>query len=396
MKQPRVLSFDGLRGVAALVVVLHHALLSYPILRAVHEDGPAVAEAGSLAWWMVHTPLHLFWAGGEAVFVFFVLSGAVLAMQTTKPGFSWRAYYPARAVRLYGPVWGSIVFAILIFLAVRALSPAAGAAWVSERGTDLSPLSILKAGIFLRGTQGFNGPLWSLLWEVIFSVLLPLFILVLVRAQLRWPTRMALVFVAMTIGSLLRSEIPAIGNLLLYMSMFGIGVIFAAEHVTFRAYAERVQRAGNGRTIWTLLMVAGLLALCSYWFIQPAGLPVQVTHLAFPIQLAGAAVIVFCVAFDRHGRRFFESGPALWLGKISFSLYLVHDPIILAVNHLTGGEMQPVVIIVGVPVSLLIAAAFHNLIEGPSNRLSSAVKARLTPGRNAGRQRQDAVADVAG
>jgi hypothetical protein len=76
----RLPSLDGLRGVAALIVVVHHTLLTVPSLSVAYFlDGPA-AVRGSKAWWLSWTPLHLIWAGGEAVIVFFVLSGFVLAL----------------------------------------------------------------------------------------------------------------------------------------------------------------------------------------------------------------------------------------------------------------------------------------------------------------------------
>ena len=61
----RLVSLDGVRGVAAVVVLLHHAALIVPSLASVYYPGaPSTGLAGILA----HTPLHLAWAGGEAVF----------------------------------------------------------------------------------------------------------------------------------------------------------------------------------------------------------------------------------------------------------------------------------------------------------------------------------------
>ncbi len=70
---------DGLRGLAAIVVVLHHSLLTSPSLALAYFGGPK-APVGSPSWLLTYTPLHLVWAGPEAVLVFFVLSGFVLTL----------------------------------------------------------------------------------------------------------------------------------------------------------------------------------------------------------------------------------------------------------------------------------------------------------------------------
>jgi Predicted acyltransferases len=103
-RRERIASLDGLRGIAALTVVLHHVVLA---------SVPSLADAfknqsvhGGLGWAMLYTPLHIVWAGPEAVCVFFVLSGYVLALPYLRTRFEPRSYYPRRFVRVFLPVWG--------------------------------------------------------------------------------------------------------------------------------------------------------------------------------------------------------------------------------------------------------------------------------------------------
>src|SRR4029077_1970080 len=69
----RLTSLDGLRGLAAIVVMIHHIVLAaVPVLAAVYVAG----AHGALPAWadvLVHSPLHLLWAGEEFVLVFFAL-----------------------------------------------------------------------------------------------------------------------------------------------------------------------------------------------------------------------------------------------------------------------------------------------------------------------------------
>src|SRR6476646_6648538 len=95
-------ALDGLRGLAALVVVFHHVLLTWP--------GWANAYLGSHGNALAYSPLHVVLDGTFAVYVFFVLSGYVLTLQSERLS-RWRGYYGARLARLYLPVWGSVAFA---------------------------------------------------------------------------------------------------------------------------------------------------------------------------------------------------------------------------------------------------------------------------------------------
>lgn len=75
-------SFDGLRGVAAVVVLIHHSLLTVPSLASAYYPTTVTAIAWSKSWLITYTPLHLIWAGTEAVCLFFILSGFVLTLPT--------------------------------------------------------------------------------------------------------------------------------------------------------------------------------------------------------------------------------------------------------------------------------------------------------------------------
>lgn len=104
----RVSSLDGVRGLAAVVVLLHHAIASLGPLGDVYFSRPAPAGLE----WLVNSPLHLIWAGPEAVYVFFILSGVVLTLPALRRRYEWKSYYPARLLRLYIPVLAAIAFTL--------------------------------------------------------------------------------------------------------------------------------------------------------------------------------------------------------------------------------------------------------------------------------------------
>jgi peptidoglycan/LPS O-acetylase OafA/YrhL len=101
--QTRVTQLDGLRGIAALVVVACHVLSTLPGIGSVFSDR-SVGLSGA-AMWAIFSPLHVLWNGTPAVHLFFVLSGFVLVLPFSRPGVtrSWASYYAKRLLRLYLP-----------------------------------------------------------------------------------------------------------------------------------------------------------------------------------------------------------------------------------------------------------------------------------------------------
>src|SRR5580692_11469558 len=142
----RLPALEGLRGLAALVVVVHHSLLAtVPRFAGAYGVGPYPLR-GTLQWWLTYSPLHILWGGGEFVVVFFVLSGFVLSLPSARSGRVPRAvsYYPSRFVRLYLPVWGALVFAALVHaLVIGGAARASGGDWWLRAFSE--PLSLQAA-----------------------------------------------------------------------------------------------------------------------------------------------------------------------------------------------------------------------------------------------------------
>src|SRR4051812_11447586 len=92
--------------------MFHHGLLLFPRFADTYLANGQVPVTGSVLWWFTATPLKVLSAGGEAVTVFFVLSGVVLTLPVlSRVDFDWVAYYPRRVVRLYVPAAVSVLFA---------------------------------------------------------------------------------------------------------------------------------------------------------------------------------------------------------------------------------------------------------------------------------------------
>jgi peptidoglycan/LPS O-acetylase OafA/YrhL len=356
----RVAPLDGLRGIAALVVLMHHALLLTPTFFAAYsgtaESGPHRGE-----WWLTHTPMHLLWAGDEAVLVFFVLSGLVLALPAMRwDRQGWLGYFVRRIPRLYVPVWGSLVLATALAWAVpRAPLPGT---FLPETATGPTLGRLLGDAVLLMGPSGLNGPLWSLRLEVIFSLLLPVYV-VLALVLRRWLLPITGAALVVTAGGF------AIGDpMAAYLPVFAVGVALAVEWDRIGAF---VRSTHSWRGV-LLLVVAGLL-LVNRWLVP--------SPLSTSLTVVGAALLVLAFGWSPPARRFGASRVVQHLGRLSFSLYLVHWPVVVTVALVLRSEAPMTLqVSVGVVVSLVVAELFHRLVEGPSHTFAQ-LFARTVVGR---------------
>jgi peptidoglycan/LPS O-acetylase OafA/YrhL len=360
----RIPSLDGLRGVAALVVVVHRALLVVPSLAAPYMSGYEDVEG--IARWLLYSPLHLVWAGTEAVYVFFVLSGFVLARSVlSASSFDWLAYFPSRLTRLYLPVVGAVGFAVLTILIVPRVGEES--AWVMFHPSTYTAQTLLDDITLIGGTSNVVAPLWSLQWEVLFSLLLPVFVLV---ARGRW-------FVATTLICLVLTTVGYLTGVLIvaFMPMFAVGVALAYQWSRIERISSAVSARPGGNFAWPIAVALASALLCSYWLLYPIfGSGTQLLTWTRPLVVVGAAVLVVSSALWSPLRRLLSRRIFQWLGIISFSLYLVHDPIVVASAFLIGSSKWTVVL--AIVVSLVVAVAFYIVVERPSHRLARSLGRR--------------------
>lgn len=358
----RLRSLDGLRGVAALAVLGCHLLLTNPDL----ADGPGPSQF-TLPWWFTATPLKIFTVGNEAVIVFFLLSGCVLTLPVLqRASFNWRSYFLARSLRLWIPVAASVFLAALWVSLARQDPNRASSEWVKESSTpELAVGTIIRSLDGIKGPIHINNPLWSLQWEFVFSYLLPVFVGLAVLIH-RWIfSVMAGCWVLICIGQWWDAPY------LRYLPVFLAGAVYAANFPRLNRWGRQLSAAKGGSIGWATLLVTGTLMLTGYGMAYESNIRSQLVLSALQgFVFVGAALLVFVAAFSPWAVGFLESRPIQWLGRISFSLYLVHVPIILFSSFAVGGNGWAAVVLLGLPLTLAIAQLFYWLIEGPAHRFS--------------------------
>lgn len=365
----RYRSLDGLRGVAAVVVVLHHAFLTVPVLASAYYPRTGHIAIGSGAWLLTYTPAHLIWAGSEAVFLFFILSGIVLTLPVLRsPRFCWLAYYPRRVIRLYGPVVVAAVFGLLTILLVARFDDPALGGWMNARPNVYSAESIGRDATLVFGASGVISPFWSLRWEVLFSLALPLYV---------WATqalaRTAWVSFLLVCAFLVWGSVQQ-GQHSYYLPMFAIGTVMVTHWERVTRLAAAIGRCRRG---WLLLSVAAVLLTCARWELIGLGMNESAAKSYSWVSVIGVTLLVLAAAFCRPLKQFLEAPLAQWLGAVSFSLYLVHEPIIIAVRFLTVHLPPGAGIAISLPIAFTVAALFVRLVEQPFHQLSRRVGRRV-------------------
>ena len=167
----RLHGLDGIRGIAALFVVLHHCwLLSFPGYPS--NIGP---------WW-----LGWLLYGHFAVAVFIVLSGFSLAIAPSRSEWKLRSvgdFARRRAWRILPPYWAALAFSLAV------------AWWVVAQAPEPTGKSVVVHGFLLQdifGSPSPNGAFWSIAIEAQLYILFPLLLFV----RRRWGA--AVVLASMT------------------------------------------------------------------------------------------------------------------------------------------------------------------------------------------------------
>ncbi len=334
------------------MVVIHHSFLVSPDL-ALAVAGSDSGNGKSWVWWSTFTPLHLLWAGTEAVYVFFILSGFVLTLPFVgSTRIVWRGYYAKRIIRIYLPVWASLVFALFWAWIVPRTESSGLSPWL--RIHDEAP-NILADGVLVGGAGSLNSPLWSLQWEMLFSLALPLYAGLAARIRSAWLPCLLTFFSLIAVGTVLFA--PAV----VYMSMFGIGVLLAARRNTLERFGRDLSQVK-----WIGLVLFSMLLLSSRWLFP------QLPTVICMACIGGALLVLVFIAWSPAVR--FGKLPVLqWLGSRSFSLYLVHEPVVVSIGFALRTTNPFLVAAVGIPLSLVATEIFFRLVERPSLLLAGQV-----------------------
>jgi peptidoglycan/LPS O-acetylase OafA/YrhL len=340
MKQARIPHIVGLRGVAVLLVILFH--LGVP----------------------------LFTGGYVGVDVFFVISGFLITGLISREvgltgSFDFGAFYLRRARRILPTLFATLFFALIVgflLLAPPDLQSLGDTTW--RAALAIVNVQFWRESGYFDVSAGLKPLLhtWSLSIEEQFYLLWPLILLLALRARKIIPT--FLIFLLLFLASyglllvfqgggpaFMVSLLPALSDgpsTVFYLVPFRV-FEFLTGAMTFLIY-ERTPRFKSGAMAFAGLLMVLVPSLC-----LSASTPGSAAYGLVPC--IGAAILIY-------------SGSSPWMswllgqgflaatGEISYSLYLVHWPVIVFLAYYTGSPitwpLRGLALVVTVGLSVLM------------------------------------------
>ena len=348
----RVAGLDGLRGLAALYVVVNHVFLrAFP--------GYPVDHAPFWAGWFIY--------GRFAVVVFIVLSGFSLALSPARHG--WRLdgisqFARRRARRILPAYWAALAFSLVV-------------AWlvVAQPGHGVPDVkSVLVNGLLVQNVVGAPSPnaaFWSMAVEAQLYVLFPV-LLLMVR---RWGPMVMLATVTLVVATvgIVGPHVSHLDTFVIQSppdlaALFAVGVLSAG-----------IVGGSPARRSWPwawLALAAAAPVLATIWW---QGSVWTLDHL-FWVDLALGPAIACLLAGLATGHpsgrgsilRLLDARPIRNLGASSYSLYLTHAPIVVIVyEKIVAGRVRQgvpafvVSLAVVLPLTIAFARIFASIFETP-------------------------------
>ncbi|MEO0033495.1 MAG: hypothetical protein RIS94_3253 [Pseudomonadota bacterium] len=321
----RLSQLDGLRGLAALVIMMYHAEIVY------RGHGP-------------------FLRGYLYVDLFFLLSGFVLAVSTEKKlssgigavEFTWSRYK-----RLFPLVAVGVGVALARTVAIGMAPPVTLLVWAA---LDLAMVpSLIGTGPFYR----YNGPQWTLFWELAANFM---HALLLRRVPTKALPALVLLSAALLVWTVLGHGSDTLGVNALTRTDWWTPIPRVAFPYILgvwigRQYKDGARTPGLPWPIALVLPIVGIMTVPSLPFSDAVG------DLLFVIVFLPA--MMWMVAMCRPPA--WLMGPMEWLGNYSLPLYCVHLTILVWIAELLGRSTK--IWALAIAASLAVAYIFSRLIS---------------------------------
>jgi peptidoglycan/LPS O-acetylase OafA/YrhL len=351
----KLVFIEGMRGLAALYVVLGHICsIAYPgVFLGAHADAPE---------WL-RLVMQPFGFGHLAVAAFIVISGFCLQTSLFSKGDGTlqdaKTFFKRRALRILPPYYACLAISLFV---VYKITPLGGPGLPFNLYTPVNP-QVIAAHIFMvhnlspEWMYKINGVLWSIAIESQLYILFPVLVFLINKAY-RLPT----LLLSMSISASVLILWPKAEKFYpWYFALFVLGM--TASHL---AYNPPKWRGPNALAS----MLFGGACLVGAIYSAARGFPM-------PVMDAWMGACVVSVIYACTVSKKFTVGkllslkPLAWLGTISYSLYLMHHPIlqplyIFRPEWAHAPAMATVYLLaVGLPVILLGVVAFWFIFERP-------------------------------
>ncbi len=367
-------ALDGVRGIAIIMVLLFHFLLS-----------GIVAQGHISTFWIDRTVTRIVGTGWSGVDLFFVLSGFLITrilLRARGGGSYFRSFYARRVLRIFPVYYGLLFFLIVILPLLPGFRGDAGLATLRDHQlaywtylvnvrTSLRP--------FINLGPYSNGHLWSLAVEEQFYLVWPAVVLVLGRRGLGVFCVVCIIAAPVIRYGLLHGAVPQLHNGFAAYTLMparmdalafgGLIAVAAGEPGLLRRASRWAMPAGAASALFLAIL-----------YLSRGGIPVfdepvqvygysalALTFAAFLTMAVGGPLGLLQTVCGHRVLTFF--------GRYSYGLYVLHFQIMQWLSHLVRdhsvlhtvwGSNLPAALgftIFGVAISVAVAWLSWNLYE---------------------------------
>ena len=349
----RIKALDGLRGLAALMVVAYHYLFV--------QVG---VEVGS-ALWYIRAPLKLAWSGVDLFFVLsgFLITTILIGAKGSQDYFT--TFYVRRVFRIF-PVY---FFMFGCFILASAFLPPTNALIAGSVPWWTYLLFVQNVAMWLQDSFGgvWLAPTWSLAVEEQFYLFVPLIVL-----WLRPRYAVAALIVLAGLAPVLRLVFP--GDMAFVMTPFRTDSLLVGSLLAYAMQSEAFVNLCRAR----IVVLYGLLSLLL------VGIPIMMVRREWfgPFDFTWLSsiyvMLILIVQVSPRGvfARLFSNRILLWFGAMSYAIYMLHDAVLgLSYYLISGydhasltGRSDLIVTILAFGITCGLAALSARYFEGPSRR----------------------------
>ena len=385
-KKQKIKYLDGLRGLAALAVVMDHA---FDAFFASTNISPFEVRHSSFEDLFFKTPLHLILNGHFAVIIFFILSGFVLSYKF----FNEHDYNSPisgavkRYFRLAIPVSASIFIMFILWkthlINLQPIYKETLSSWIGMQ-KDFAPhfIDMIRTafyGVFIEGDGRYNTVLWTISLEFIGSMLVFAFLALFGKLSKR--------FIVYFVLAVIFFKTPFLAFI------FGIILADRFEYLRSSGFSKWMNK-GLFIPVTAIALLIGSVPFTPYFsYAYPSlkFLNIDSYTRIQTIHTFVAALLVVSIICSKPLISFLSHKIFTYLGRISFGVYLMHIPVLFTLtmfafihlrNHFHYVPAAVIACAITLPFVIPVAHLFTKFIDEPAIRFSSYVYKRFFENKN--------------
>lgn len=331
LQHNRLSELDALRGIAAIVVVLFHFSMNgretYPFFRF----------------------------GTTGVDLFFIISGFVIMMSLEKIRFGYE-FVINRFCRLFPTYWACVTVTLIIIMCAK---PYYGHPMIIPWEQYFGNMTMFQ---FYLGYEDLDGPYWTMIVEMLFYLVM--LILFYARALKSSVFILSAVVISMTLllddyrGDKITWDLLIHFPLMQFLPLFLGGIVF------YKLYNQKK------KNVLYILLALGCYLLQALLYKYSGRSYGHISHPEYKLMLGIYFLLFFLFIFNKL--KFIVNKYTLFLGKISFALYLTHQYLgaTWLIPMLTDNGVNFLIasFLIALPACLLLAFLITYFVEIPAQK----------------------------